>query len=87
MNVSVILVFKIPITTYFPVFFMKPLVTCINGIVQKYNLDDLGNQSNLYLYGHRDINLTDNKKILLSTIKYIKETRRFSTSVVSLPDE
>ena len=30
------------------------LVTCVNGILQKYNLDDLGNQSNLYLYGHRD---------------------------------
>ena len=75
MNVSVILVFF----CHFYETQRATLVTCVNGILQKYNLDDLGNQSNLYLYGHRDINLIDNRKILLSTIKYIKETRRFTT--------
>ena len=55
------------------------LVTSVIGILQKYNLNHLGSQSNLYLYGHREINLTDNRKLLVSTLKYIKETRRFST--------
>ena len=55
------------------------LVTSVIGILQKYNLNHLGNKSNLYLYGHREIYLIDNRKILVSTIKYIKETRRFST--------
>ena len=36
-------------------------------------------QSQLYLYGHQSINSTDNRKILLSTIKYMKGTLRFST--------
>ena len=48
-------------------------------ILQKYNLNHLGNQSHLYLYGHPIINLADNRLIILSTIKYIKESRRFST--------
>ena len=43
------------------------LVTSVIGILQKYNLNHLRNQSNLYLYGHREINLTDNRKILVST--------------------
>ena len=38
-----------------------------------------GNQSQLYLDGHQSINSTENRKILLSTIKYIKDTLRFST--------
>ena len=48
-------------------------------ILQNYNLNHLGNQLELYLYGHRSINLTDNRRILSSTVKYIKDTRRFST--------
>ena len=36
-------------------------------------------QLKLDLYGDTSINNADNKKILLSTIKYIKETQRFST--------
>ena len=55
------------------------LATSVIGILQKYSLNHLGNQSHLFLYGHRTINLTDNRTILLSTIKYLKETRRFST--------
>ena len=55
------------------------LASSVIQILQKYNLNHLGNQSHLYLYGHPTINLTDNRKILLSTIKYIKETRRFAT--------
>ena len=37
----------------------------------------------VYIYGHRTINFAENRKILLSTIEYIKETRRFSTWVYS----
>ena len=48
-------------------------------ILQNYNLNHLGNQLELYLYGHQSINLTDNRRILSSTVKYIKDTRRFST--------
>ena len=55
------------------------LMSSVFEILKKYNLDHLGNQSHLYLYGHRTINLANNRKILLLTIKYIKETRRFST--------
>ena len=42
-------------------------------ILQRNNLNHLGNQLELYLYGHRSLNLIDSRKILLSTIKYIKD--------------
>ena len=48
-------------------------------VLQNNKINYLGSQSQLYLYGHQSINSTDNRKILLSTIKYIKETLRFST--------
>ena len=48
-------------------------------ILQRYNLNHLGNQLELYLYGHQSIDVTDNRKILLSAITYIKGTRRFAT--------
>ena len=43
-------------------------------ILQKYNLNNLINNLRLYLYGHRTINFADNRKILLSTIAFIKDT-------------
>ena len=55
------------------------LIASVNAIVQKYNLEILINESHLYLYGHRSLVFADNKQILLSTINFIKETRRFST--------
>ena len=33
----------------------------------------LGNQPELYLYGHPSLDLIDNRQILLSTIKYVKD--------------
>ena len=60
-------------------FFAATLASSLIQILQKYNLNHLGNQSHLYLYGHQTINFVDNRKIILSTIKYIKETRRFLT--------
>ena len=47
------------------------LEASVINILQKYNLNYVGNNSKLYLYGHPAINSTDNRKILLSTIKYI----------------
>ena len=55
------------------------LLTSVNEILQKYNLYDLRNQLQLYLYGHHSIDYSDNRKILLSTIRFMKDTRRFST--------
>ena len=55
------------------------LLTYVNEILLKVNLSHLENHSKLYLYGDPSINGLDNKKIISATIKYIKETRRFST--------
>ena len=53
----------------------------VSDILQRKNLSHLGNQPELYLYGDHSVNLIDNRQILLSTIKYVKDTTRFSTSV------
>ena len=55
------------------------LTTNVNEILLKNNLNHLGNQLELYLYGNDSINFVDNRKILISTLKYIKDSRRFST--------
>ena len=47
-------------------------------VLLRNNLNHLGNQERLYLYGHDSLNMNDNKAILLSTIKYIKDTKRFN---------
>ena len=54
------------------------LMASVIDILQKNNLNYLGNQSKLHLYGHPTINSNENRKIILSTIKYIKDTLRFS---------
>ena len=55
------------------------LVTSVDEIVHIVNLNHLENQSQLYQSGDSSINSSDNKNIILSTIIFIKETRRFST--------
>ena len=55
------------------------LAATVINILQKNNLNYLGNQSKLYLYGHPSMISTDSREIILSTIKYIKATFRFST--------
>ena len=50
------------------------LKTSVNEILLQYNFTHLENQLQLYLYGH-----IGNRKILISTVKYIKDTRRFPT--------
>ena len=53
--------------------------TSVNEILLQYNLIYLEDQLQLYLYGHVSINYVGNRKIIISTVKYIKDTRRFST--------
>ena len=48
-------------------------------ILLRNNLNHLGNDLRVYLYGHDSMSDIDNKILLQSTIKYIKDTRRFST--------
>ena len=55
-------------------------MNAVSAILQKNDIDFPGNELELYLYGHPSINDYDNRKILLSTIKYITETNRFSVS-------
>ena len=62
------------------IFIALALVNVID-ILQRKNLSHLGKQPELYLYGHPSLNLIDNRQILLSTIKYVKDTTRISTSV------
>ena len=51
----------------------------IINIFQWNNLNHLGNQPELYLYGHPSLDVTVNRKVLLSTKRYIKDPKRFST--------
>ena len=53
------------------------LMANVTAILLKYNFDNLLNKSHLLLYGHRTIVFSDNRKIILSTIKFIKETNCF----------
>ena len=55
------------------------LVFSVNEILLKNNLNHIEINSQLYLYGHDTINYADNRKILIETLKYIKDTLRFST--------
>ena len=55
------------------------LAASVIQILQKNNLNHLSNQVSLYLYGYYSMSDIDNKLILVSTIKYIKDTQRFST--------
>ena len=47
-------------------------------ILTRNNLNHLGNAEDIYLYGNDSIIDIDNKNILLATITYIKDTKRFS---------
>ena len=47
-------------------------MTSGNEILQIINLNYFENQLQLYLYNHQSINFSDNRKIHVSTIKYIR---------------
>ena len=56
------------------------LVSDVNDILLKNDQSLNGNLFELYLYGHPEINDSDNREILKCTIKYIHSTNRFSKS-------
>ena len=53
------------------------LAESVIQILLKYNLNQLANEQELYMYGHTLISTEDNKNILIATIKYMKDTKRF----------
>ena len=53
------------------------LITSVNVILQEYNFYVLRNQLKLYLYGHRSINCSDNKKNYFVNHRYIEGTGRY----------
>ena len=54
------------------------LINSVNEILLKNNLPRFENQIQMLLYGNDSLNNADNKKILIATLKYIKDTHRFS---------
>ena len=54
------------------------LATKVIPILIRNNLNHLSDDEKLYLYGNDSINDNENKAILLATIKFIKDTNRFS---------
>ena len=54
------------------------LATTVIPILIRNSLNHLANDENLYLYGNNSINDNDNKAILVATIKFLKDTNRFS---------
>ena len=55
-----------------------PLVSSINEIVLRYNLPLISESYRFFLYGNHLLSEPDNKKVLLATIDYIKNTNRFN---------
>ena len=60
------------------------LVSNVNEILLKANTNHAESQLQLYLSGDPSINNSYNKNIILSTIKFIKETQRFLPSPFTL---
>ena len=54
------------------------LLANVGEILHTYNLDHMYNQPSLYLYGDKNISKDDNKRILMSTIRFLKDSKRFS---------
>ena len=54
------------------------LRTAVMDILLPNNIQHLISNTELYLYGHSSLTVIENKNILLSTIKFIKESNRFS---------
>ena len=55
------------------------LTSSVKEILLEYNLESEWNKPETYLYGNHIISQQDNKDIILLTIRYIKDTNRFST--------
>ena len=54
------------------------LRSTVLNILQRNNLQNLLEEIEIYLYGHPSLSFVDNKNILLSTITFFKESKRFS---------
>ena len=54
------------------------LINSVTPLLLAYPGVDVVDNTDLFLYGHPDLNLYDNKRILLATIQFIKETARFN---------
>ena len=50
----------------------------VDDVCDTYDLPGVRDSYQFYLYGHHLLNDDDNKKILRATIKYIKDSKRFS---------
>ena len=55
------------------------LTNCVNEILRMNNLTFTGNFADLYLYGHPSLNHSENRKILIASVEYIKNTNRFKS--------
>ena len=51
----------------------------IANILRRNMLNNLTGNLELHLYGHKSISFDENQKVILSTIAFIKATKRFST--------
>ena len=58
------------------------LLNSVKNILVSNNLQHLSENVETYLYGHPSLSLLENKTIVLSTIKFIKESKRFTCLTV-----
>ena len=56
----------------------RNLLNLVTLLLLTYPDVNIVDNTDLFLYGHHSLNFHDNKRILLSTIKFIKETGRFN---------
>ena len=54
------------------------LAAKVIGILITNNLNQLGNDVSIYLYGHHSLSENDNRSIILATLEYLKNTNRFT---------
>ena len=57
----------------------QTLLRSVNNILQKYNVYLAFDNYRFFLYGHHLLSQADNRDILHASIKFIKESKRFST--------
>ena len=56
----------------------ESLTSSVNDILTSNNLTIPQDLTELYLYGHPSLSVSENKSILLATVSFIKSTNRFS---------
>ena len=62
--------------------FANPRLTLLNTANElglKYNLPDTETNYRFFLYGHHLLNQINNKRLLLATIRFVKDTKRFTS--------